>query len=250
MLTVPSGFEFNPDASVTVLVGGGIGPQTINGVSNGGTIPVAVTPTTLTFTVTSRSGAASSAGITLTFQNIQVRPTAATPLASGNLIESGTCNLTECDPPLGHLGLPARGRRIAGGVSDHWHQLRHGRFPDHDHDPEELTNSAIRRATAANETLIFSGCGTVGAYAPTINGSPDAFTTGIPVTFDASGSATVTLIDYLAETATLNVTDGTTSSTTGLSITSSPEPASAFAFDSVPAAVTYGSTFNVVVRLH
>ena len=247
VLTVPSGFEFNPDATVTVLVGGGIGPQTINGVSNGGTIPVTVTPTTLTFTVTSRSGAAPVAGITLTFQNIQVRPTAATPLASGNLTESGTCNLRNVTLPSGTWGFL---REVGGSLAAY-----RITGPDSGTAGSPITITIQKIDAFGNpasdstaETLIFSGCGTVGAYAPTINGSTDAFTTGIQVTFDSNGSATLTLIDYLAETATLNVTDGTTSSTSGLSINIVPGPASAFTFDTVPTAVTYGSSFNVEVH--
>src|SRR5439155_579438 len=66
------------------------GSFNINGAANAGTSfsMTSITTTQLTFTVTS-----SSSGGTLskmTWQNVRVRPTAGTPLASGNLRESGT----------------------------------------------------------------------------------------------------------------------------------------------------------------
>jgi trimeric autotransporter adhesin len=247
VLTVPNGFEFNPNASVTVLVEGCIGPQAINGVSNGGTIPVTATSTTLTFEVTSRSGASPAAGITLTFQNIQVRPTAGSPLASGNLLESGTCGLKNLTLPSGTWGF----LREVGGAATAY-QITGTNYTTAGA-PVSITIQKVDQFgnpsnDSTAETLLFSGCGTAGANAPTVNDSPDAFTTGITVIFDANGSATVTLIDYLAETATLNVTDGTTSSSTGLSITVVPGPASALSFDAAPGSVTYGSTFEVAVH--
>ena len=247
VLTVPAGFEFNPASTVTVLVEGGTGPNNINGVPNGGTIPVTVTRTTLTFAVTSKSGASPSVGTTLTYQNIQVRPTVPTPLASGNLTESGTCGLKDLTLASGtwgflrEVGGAPTGYRITGGsggtagspISITLQKIDQFGNPVNDSTPETLT---------------FSGVGTIGANAPTINGSTGGFTTGITVTFDGSGSATVTLIDYLAGPATLNVTDGTSSGGPGLSITVVPGPAAALVFAAAPATITYGSTFGVQVQ--
>lgn len=247
VLTVPNGFELNPDVSVTVLVGNGSGPQNINGVPDGGTIPVTVTSTTLTLNVSSRSGASPADGTTLTFQNIQVRPTASSPLANGNLTESGTCGLRNLTLASGTWGFL---REVGGSVVAY--QITGSNYTTAG-SPISITIQKIDQfgnpaSDSTAETLSFSGCGTVGTHAPTINGSPDAFTTGIPVTFDGSGSATLTLVDYLAETATVNVTDGTASSTIGLAITVAAGPASTFVFDNPPSSVTYGSTFGVGVQ--
>src|SRR3989338_8217138 len=97
ILNAPSGFEFDTGgAAPTVLVTriGGSGPNTrnINDLSSGSTIAVTVTTAQLTITIT----AATSNGVTnsLTWQNVRVRPTAGTPLASGNITKSGTSSIS------------------------------------------------------------------------------------------------------------------------------------------------------------
>lgn len=94
ILKAPAGFVFNtnaplPSVIITTVGGSGTISQNINGVASGTSVPMTtITPTNLTFTVTS----ASSGGVTcsLTWTNIGVRPTAGTPLASGNLVTLGT----------------------------------------------------------------------------------------------------------------------------------------------------------------
>lgn len=86
VLTVPTGFEFNTTASVTILLSGsGTSANNINNLASGSLITAAVTATTITFNV----NAVSTSKNTLTWQGIQVRPTASTPLASGNITETG-----------------------------------------------------------------------------------------------------------------------------------------------------------------
>lgn len=105
VLNAPAGFEFNPSATVTVLVNGQ-GHKTINGVPDGGTIAAVVTPTNITLTITAVSRGGLAYPDMLTFQNIQVRPTAGNVLASGNITESGTCqfrDLTLSSGTWGHL---------------------------------------------------------------------------------------------------------------------------------------------------
>src|SRR5262249_8976911 len=63
----------------------------INGAASGtAVVMTSVTSTQLVFTVTSSS--ASGVTCKLTWQNVRVRPTAGTPLASGNLSRSGTAS--------------------------------------------------------------------------------------------------------------------------------------------------------------
>ena len=93
VLNVPSGFIFDTGGTApTVLInrigGGGANSRNINGLADGSTIAVTRTSTTLTITIAS----ASNTGVTcsLTWQNIRVRPSAGTPLASGNMVKTGT----------------------------------------------------------------------------------------------------------------------------------------------------------------
>lgn len=92
ILNVPAGFVFDTAALLpTVLVTGdtATAANNINHVASGTALAVtSVTTTQIIFTVTFIS-----AGVTpntLTWQNIRVRPTAATPLATGNITETGT----------------------------------------------------------------------------------------------------------------------------------------------------------------
>jgi len=94
ILKVPAGFIFDtnvtqPTVLITRIAGSGANSLNINGAASGiSAAMTTVTTTNLTFTVTS----ASSGGVTcsLTWQNIRVRPSAGTPLASGNLLDTGT----------------------------------------------------------------------------------------------------------------------------------------------------------------
>jgi hypothetical protein len=90
VLNAPAGFEFNPEALVTVVVNG-YGHKTINQVPDGGTIPTVVTPRSITLTITSVSRGGLAFPDKLTFQNIQVRPTSGQSLASGYINETGSC---------------------------------------------------------------------------------------------------------------------------------------------------------------
>ena len=104
VLNIPPGFEFNPDSQVSVLVNAD-GPKIINGVADGGTIPATVTSTSITLDITSVSRGGLAYPDKLTFQNIQVRPTAGNVLASGNLTESGTCLFRDLTLSSGTWGL-------------------------------------------------------------------------------------------------------------------------------------------------
>src|SRR5262249_6970526 len=93
-LNAPSGFIFDtggtaPTVRVDRLVGGGADSKNINGVATGTAVAITSRTTTqITFTVTT----ASSGGVScsLTWQNVRVRPSAASPLASGNMTTTGT----------------------------------------------------------------------------------------------------------------------------------------------------------------
>ena len=103
ILNAPAGFEFNPNSPVTVVVGGD-GNWTINNVGNGGIVPTVVTSSNITLNITSVSRGGYAYPDTLTFKGIQVRPTSAGVLASGNITESGTCDFRDATLATGTWG--------------------------------------------------------------------------------------------------------------------------------------------------
>ncbi|MBI3756692.1 MAG: hypothetical protein HY267_01820, partial [Deltaproteobacteria bacterium] len=94
ILTVPSGFQFDTGgtAPTVKVTGGATAGHNINNTADGGTISATVAASTITITITAKSN--SGDANTLTWQNVRVRPTAASPLASGNLTKTGTSSYT------------------------------------------------------------------------------------------------------------------------------------------------------------
>jgi hypothetical protein len=92
ILNSPAGFTFDTGGSVpTVRIDGGMSSKNINTAPSGTSLPMtSITTTQLTFTVT----ASSSTPNTMTWQNIRVRPTAGTPLVSGNITKTGTATMS------------------------------------------------------------------------------------------------------------------------------------------------------------
>jgi len=97
ILNAPAGFVFDtggtaPTVRIDRLTGSGNDSRNINGAATGTSAAITSRTTTqITFTVS----AASSSGVTcsLTWQNIRVRPTASSPLASGNITKTGTSTM-------------------------------------------------------------------------------------------------------------------------------------------------------------
>lgn len=112
ILTAPAGFEFNTAATVTVqlVAGDANANKNINKAAVGGIVDTAiVTATTITWNVSSQSN-----GLTMnefTWQGIQVRPTAGSPLATGNIIPSGVSGIGNFAASAGTL------TEIPGNVS-------------------------------------------------------------------------------------------------------------------------------------
>jgi hypothetical protein len=90
ILNAPSGFVFDTGGTApTVRINGGAQSKNINSVNDGTSLAMtSVSSNQLVFTITVQS----SGGVacSLTWQNVRVRPTAGTPLVSGNLTRSGT----------------------------------------------------------------------------------------------------------------------------------------------------------------
>jgi len=99
ILKAPPGFIFNTATPLpTVLINGSATKTSnINGLANGSVAAMtSVSTTQLVFTVTKKS--ITGAACKLTWQNVKVRPTAGTPLASGNLSIAGTAPLVSVSP--------------------------------------------------------------------------------------------------------------------------------------------------------
>ncbi len=92
ILSAPTGFVFDTGGTApTVLVTGDANStKNINNLASGSTIAVTRTASTLTITITSVSTRDPN---TLTWQNVRVRPSAGTPLATGNITKSGTATM-------------------------------------------------------------------------------------------------------------------------------------------------------------
>ncbi|MEK7215043.1 MAG: invasin domain 3-containing protein, partial [Chloroflexota bacterium] len=123
ILDAPAGFSFDTGgtaATVLVTRTGGTGANTrnINDVAAGTSLAItSITASTVTFVVTAAS--TNSVTNSLTWQNLRVRPTAGTPLASGNITKSGTsavAGITNGSTNLGTLTQVA-GATVAASPS-------------------------------------------------------------------------------------------------------------------------------------
>jgi hypothetical protein len=104
IINAPVGFEFNTSSAVTVTLSGGNATisRNINGVANNTVFSTTLTTSSISFTVTSASN--SSTKNTLTWQGIQVRPTASSPQVTGNLTKSGTSTISGVTNGTTNLG--------------------------------------------------------------------------------------------------------------------------------------------------
>ncbi|HXI83392.1 MAG TPA: hypothetical protein VNL17_04795 [Verrucomicrobiae bacterium] len=105
ILNAPAGFVFDTSCCPlpTIKINGDPSSlvKNINNNVNGGVIPLTMTSTQLTFTVSSRSTVPN----TLTWQNLRVRPTAGAPLADGMITKSGTSAMVGVTDKVTTFGL-------------------------------------------------------------------------------------------------------------------------------------------------
>ena len=211
ILTAPNGFLFNAGVTVTVQVSGSTtASQNVNGTANNGTFnaTVAADGSTVTATINTESATAN----TLTFQNIQVRPTAGTPLASGNITESGTSVLDGLTLSTGTWGALTE---VAGAAARMIVTLPNQTFTSGSGNSGSVVNQTagtsfnITKLTAADQfnniVTGYSGAKTISYSGP--GGNP-TYTTAVSFT---SGQSTTTLATTLtkAETTAITATDGT-----------------------------------------
>ncbi len=116
ILNAPSGFNFDTTSnSVTATratAGGSCGRS--NSLLLNGAASQTVTPTATTITVTVSRATSSSCRTTITWTGIKVRPTAGTPLASGNIVKTGTSAISGITNGVTNIGMLTE---VAGAAS-------------------------------------------------------------------------------------------------------------------------------------
>ena len=89
VLSAPLGFQFNTGTTVTTVISRTGGHKTCFSFTSTTATPSA---TTITFTLNATDGGGGTT-CQVVFSNIQVRPTAGTPLASGSITDTGTASI-------------------------------------------------------------------------------------------------------------------------------------------------------------
>ena len=226
ILNAPSGFLFNAGVTVTVLVtSAGTPSQNINGITSGNTFnaTVAGDGSTITANITS----VSTVKNTLTWQNIQVRPTAGTPLATGNITTNaaGTSIMKNLTLPAAEWGTLTE---VAGSAAKMMITLGGQTFTNGTGNVGSPTNQTagnpfnIPKLTATdqftNTASTYSGSKTISYSGP---GGVATYTTNVSFT---SGQSTTTLATTLkkAETTAITATDGTLTGVPSSSLTVNP----------------------------
>ncbi len=248
VLKAPSGFVFNTAAPVTVLLKGvSQARQNLNNLTSGSLIPAVVTSSSITITISDESSDFGGTN-SLTWQNIQVRPVASAPLASGNITLAGTACIFDLNGTANWGTLQEVSGSLAG-----YKVLGSGTATVFT--PSTVTIQKIDRfgnplCDSSARTVTLTGLGTVGVQ-PLVNSPVGCFGLALSVTFNTNGAAPVTFTDCKVESGIVNVTDGSVSSAAvngGLPVTVNPGLANTLVFTSVPNGLAYGSTFSVSVR--
>ncbi|HSH93187.1 MAG TPA: hypothetical protein VK968_03505, partial [Roseimicrobium sp.] len=212
VLTLPSGFEYDTGSAVSVNIVNSSGTGTLLTLSSG-----SVTPTLSTITINITSASSSGAIGQLTWSGIRVRPTAGTPLASGIITNAGTAVITgvpdytnwatlgEVHGVVSAYRITAASSSVTAGTSDQLTVRQVDQF-----------GNTVTTFTG-DLPLTFSGLGGLPSYSPTVtdtNPAPVALTNVTYISF-TNGVSSVggLLVPYMVETATVNVYDGTRSST-------------------------------------
>ena len=230
ILNAPTGFEFDiggtaPTVLITRVGGTGASSRNINGVASGTSAAVgSVTASQITFSVTS----ASASGVTcsLTWQNVRIRPTAGTPLASGNITKTGTSTMTGVTNSVTNFGTLTE---VAGAVANIIVTLPGQTFTSgsgNSGTPTAQTagqSFAITKLTATDQFLntatSYGGNKTISYSGPTGDVS---FTTSVNF---SNGQSTTSLTTILkkAQTTTLTASDGTTTGQASSNLTVNPD---------------------------
>lgn len=231
VLTTPAGFVFDTNAPLPVItLAGDNNNKNINNLPNGAVVALAITTNTLSFTITTKSHGQTKN--TLTYSNIRVRPIAASPLASGNITNTGSSTFPNSTANFGTL------TEVAGSITT----LDVSGFPT-----PQVAGTAASVTVAAHDqfgntvtgytgTVHFTSSDPQGvlpadyAYVATDNGTH----TFSAVTLRTIGTQSITASNMAA--------GSFSGAQSGIVV--SPAPADRLAFSVQPGAGTYGSLPN------
>jgi hypothetical protein len=236
ILNAPSGFIFDiggtaPTVRVDRLLGGGNDSKNINSVASGTSVAITSRTTTqITFTVSVES----SGGVTcsLTWQNVRVRPSAASPLASGNITKTGTStmaavtnsstsfgSLIEYGPPVRLIIQTQPSTTATAGVA----------FAQQ---PVIRIEDAVGHLLTTDNTTVVTATRSAGSG--TLQGTTSRTAVNGLVTF-------TNLAHNVATNITISFTSGSLTNATSTAIAVSPAAASQLVYTTQPANGTFGS---------
>src|SRR5439155_368535 len=236
VLNAPSGFIFDtggtaPTVLVTRIAGTGANSQNIDGVASGTAEAISPSSTTqIKFSVKT----ASSGGVTcsLTWQNVRVRPTASSPLASGNITDSGSSVLaavTSSSTSLGRLTEVGPAARLTIQTQPSSTATAGVAFQ---------TQPVIRIEDAFGNLISTDNSTVVTALRSTGSGTLQGTLTAVA----AGGLATFTnLFHNVATNITISFASGSLTSTSSTSIAVGPAGAAQMVFITQPANGTVGA---------
>jgi hypothetical protein len=231
VLTLPAGFQFDSSAPQPIItLNGDSNNKNINGLHDGDVIPLTVTSNSLSFTITTKSKGQTRN--TLTYSNIRVRPTAATPLASGDITNTGTSIFPNSTTNFGTLReVPGSGlQSVVSG------------FPS----PQTAGVAGSFTVTEQDQfgNVVSNYAGTVQFYSSdplAILPAYYTFVSGDNGTHTFSG---VTLKTVGVQSITASNTAGTSLTGTQSGISIVPAPADHLVFATQPGSVVYGSLLS------
>lgn len=231
VLTLPPGFAFDTNAPLPVItLAGDAANKNINNLTNGSIIPLTVTTNKLSFTVTAKSNG--QVRNTLTYSNIRVRPVAATPLASGNITNTGTSVFLNSTTNFGTL------TEVAGAIT--W--LAVSGFPS----PQTAGSTGSVTVTAQDQ---FGN--TAGGYTGRVHFSSTDAQAVLPADYTFAGAdngsrtfSGVTLKTAGTQSITASNTVAFSFSGTQAGISVNATAADRLAFVTQPGSATYGSLLS------
>ncbi len=242
ILTAPAGFIFDTGGTAPTvrIIGDSKSSRNINGAASGTALAMtSVTTTQLTFSVTASSAIGGTPN-TLTWQNVRVRPTAGTPLASGYITKTGTASMSGVADGA-NFGFLAE---AAGAASKLAVQT-----------PPSATATAGAAFAQQPAVQIQDQFGNArsaanrnGDNSTVVTAARGAGTTTLQGTLTATavnGLASFSNLSYnKAETITIQFTSGSLTSAISGNVVVSPAAADRLVFTTQPGSATYGSALS------
>src|SRR5436190_2077639 len=228
VLTAPAGFQFDTSAPQPIItLNGDNNNKNISGLHNGDTMPLTVTTNTISFTITTKSKGQTRN--TLTYSNIRVRPTAGTPLASGNITNTGTSIFPNSTTNFGTL-TEVPGSRLQSVASG---------FPS----PQTAGVAGSFTVTEQDQfgNVVSNYAGTVQFYSSDPLATLPAYYTFVSGDNGMHTFSGVILKTVGVQSITASNTGGTSLTGTESGISIVPAPADHLVFVTQPGSATYGS---------